>query len=756
MQKRDQLIQLYSEIPEKMITFDLTGRCNFECVMCVWHNGKKKGEPKEHLNFTHMRSVLNQAIMNGIKYSCINLSVSGEPFLNPDIDAIISYLFELNAEGKLFNVLSINTNMSALNKTRIDLIIGLLRKSKYGQLFLTCSLNSVTKETGIKVKGVDFFDRIEENMDYLLEKKSLHGLGSKLKLDLQMLILKENEHEGELFARKWALRFQHYNMKYNIVADRFVDDDNVINLKREFDRDRQAECDERFYRVTEQLGLTKKKIENFYEKPAENIGEPTAQVAVEKKETLRKPCHALWQTPIVRANGQVSVCLSDIDSHMKIGNLKDKDFLSIWLGKATNDYRIMHALGKAKDISICNHCTYYEAYEVEKKYWDRYVQIMEEDLAEAQVRKTKIEQFNKLPNKLLTIDISNACNLYCFYCTFTQQDLHASKKKKFLSAEALHKICQEFLDNGTKFECIVLSVSGEPTLNPQFSQIMQTLFEMNGSEHRLFKYISINTNVTFLDKTKVDLINFYLAKDYGSLQLTLSINSASKESFIKTKRVDMYDKTVENAVYLLKEKARLNLAWRLNVYLLFLVNEEVVQEARSFKEFWENTLKEIGLNYSVDYALPAASDTSIIFKRTYSNNELFKHNQQEYDEMHRQVVIELGLKPQDEKVDLIKNVPVFVPTKKKCASPWLSPIIRHDGTLNFCLQDTENIIPLGNLVEESFFDLWFSSTAREFRERLASNKFHDWDICKNCNYFDGADLPTAVLESYEHQLGLRF
>jgi radical SAM protein with 4Fe4S-binding SPASM domain len=233
------------------------------------------------------------------------------------------------------------------------------------------------------------------------------------------------------------------------------------------------------------------------------------------------------------------------------------------------------------------------------------------------------------------------------------------------------------------------------------------------------------------------------------MQLTLSINAASKESFIKTKRVDLFDRTIKNARYLLAEKARRNIRYTFTTYLLFLVNEEVEHEAEAFRDFWVKEVEALGMKYQVDYALPTKEHVVIIYKRTYANEGLFKMSQAGYDEMHRRVVNRLGLMPEDSGEDSGKNVPIFTPSPGKiCGSPWLSPIIRHDGTLNFCLTDVDNKMPIGNVFRESFFDIWFSQEAENFRTRLAQQKFGDNDLCKNCNYFDGVRIPEKTAEEY--------
>ena len=724
-----------------MITFDLTGVCNLNCTMCVWHNGKMKFEKKKHLSFSQIRSTVNQVLMNKIKYNCINLSVSGEPLLNPEFLGIVTFLFDQNKNNVLFDVLSINTNATQLNEETVHFFADKALLN-CGRLFLTCSLNSASKETGLAVKKRDVHDIIEANIQYLISYKRYNNIGDQLKIDLQMLVLKETADEAPLFVQKWSDCFRENKMNFRVVADEFCNDHNVINLKREFDKDRQEECDQRFKEVANRLNLLPKKIEKIYEKSFPLTSAVVAQ---------RRPCHALWQTPIIRSDGRISFCLSDIDGHMEIGASHETDFLSRWLGKSANHYRLLHVMGKAENISVCSHCTYYEAGEVSQKYWDEYLQIMDSQYIDKKKNELGIQRFNSLPNKLLTIDISNACNLYCFYCTFAQEDKHSNKKKKFINLEEIKKICNEFLVHGTTFQCIVLSVSGEPLLNPHFLKIISYFFEINGTSQRLFKYISINTNATFLDKTKVDLIHDYIEKGYGQLQLTLSLNSASQESFLKTKKVDLYEQTLQNILYLLEEKARRKIDYQENIYLLFLVNEMVEHEALKFRDLWSRHLQNIGLDFSVDYGLPTKKSVSIIFKRTYSNSKLFTLPQSEYDEMHRRVVELLGLKPNDSREDLNKNIPVFIHTKKKCASPWLSPVIRHDGTLSYCLQDNENAMPIGNIFDHSFFDLWLSKTSKQFRQRLALNEFNKWDICKDCNYFDGEELPREVLESYKKQ-----
>lgn len=257
VQERDRLIELYRSMTQKMITFDLTGKCNLKCVMCVWHRETSRSRSKDEkrdLDFDVVRKTIHSITSHQIKYDCINLSVSGEPTMHPQFREIMEFLFKENAGERLFRILSINTNMIPLDEGRIDFLLELLEKHP-GNLFLTCSLNSVSREVGLLVKKKDFSARIESQMKYLILRKKELGFTHRLKLDLQLLLLKENFHEAGDFVRLWGSHFADLQMPYEVVPNQFSDCDNVINLKREFDAPRQEECDQRFYEVIKSLGL---------------------------------------------------------------------------------------------------------------------------------------------------------------------------------------------------------------------------------------------------------------------------------------------------------------------------------------------------------------------------------------------------------------------------------------------------------------------------------------------------------------------
>lgn len=747
----NELLNLYRSIPGKMLAFDLTGAYSPHCQICAWPKGKNRDAPERHLEFALLKKAVDDLLQYDVKFDCISLNVNGEPRLHPDFWTSLFHLFGSNERKCLFDTLSVNLNMIPMFPGYTD---SLLREVSpcHGNLLLTCSMNMASAETGRNGEGSEFHGQIVENTRYLLRKAAERiDMQGRMKIELQCPVLEENEHEIAAFVACWSRELERLGLPYKVVPDVFDSCGITINIKREIDPNRQAECDSRFERVVGALGLNRREASPL------DAGEGVRPDAIQQQpaacatifDGFRQPRHPLWLTPTVRPDGEVSVCPSEADEYVQLGNLKDRSFLDIWLGVAANQFRIQHAKNEAAGAAGCSHGAYYDARQAEGWYWERFRAIADSDFSQASELDLKIRRFNQIPNKILTLDLTNLCNLSCYYCTFTQEDKHMAKPKKHMSLQEVKKVCNEFVLRGTFFETICLSVSGEPMFNPEFSQILRYLFEVNTPSKRLFRSISINTNATFLTEERTNLICDYLERGCGNMQLTLSINAASRETFIKTKRVDLFDRTIKNTRYLLKEKARRKIKYTLTTYLLFLVNEEVEHEAEVFRDFWVKELEALDLTYQIDYALPTREPVVIIYKRTYANEGLFKINQAGYDEMHRRVAQRLGLMPQKEEGDGQKNVPIFTPNPGKiCGSPWLSPIIRHDGTLNFCLTDVDNHMPVGNVFRESFFDIWFSPEAESFRARLAQQKFGDYDLCKNCNYFDGVRIPENTAEEY--------
>ncbi len=76
-----------------------------------------------------------------------------------------------------------------------------------------------------------------------------------------------------------------------------------------------------------------------------------------------------------------------------------------------------------------------------------------------------------------------------------------------------------------------------------------------------------------------------------------------------------------------------------------------------------------------------------------------------------------------------------------CYWLWSDPHIKWDGTVVPCCQDVNAVYPLGNMMENSFGELWNSSKMIRLRQMHIDGKAGEILLCKNCNMYQ----PSPIL-----------
>jgi radical SAM protein with 4Fe4S-binding SPASM domain len=125
-------------LPCRVITLELTRRCNLKCVYC----GAQGGRPlKNELSTSEIIRFLREAKNYGVKF--IHLS-GGEPLLRDDLCTIIDECSKLR-----FSELGITTNGTLFNKKCLDAINGF-----GGKFLIKISLDGASPKTNDMCRGV--------------------------------------------------------------------------------------------------------------------------------------------------------------------------------------------------------------------------------------------------------------------------------------------------------------------------------------------------------------------------------------------------------------------------------------------------------------------------------------------------------------------------------------------------------------------------------------------------------------------------
>lgn len=142
-----------------------------------------------------------------------------------------------------------------------------------------------------------------------------------------------------------------------------------------------------------------------------------------------------------------------------------------------------------------------------------------------------------LPPIECSVDPVNACNLDCLWCNGND----VRKRGVFMDGQHLLDLVNFFKVWGAKAICF--AGGGEPTLHPRLGEAFSLAYKLGIPT-------AIITNGTFHDEEQLATIAT-LSRWVG-----VSVDCATKETFLKFKQVDLFDKVTENIRLLCNYGAR--------------------------------------------------------------------------------------------------------------------------------------------------------------------------------------------------------
>ncbi|WP_148687234.1 radical SAM protein [Candidatus Nitrosocosmicus hydrocola] len=147
--------------------FSLTHYCNYYCPMCPFGESDKTGQIKFAKSNNPTNDQWKMIFDKTSKYCIWSIVEGGEPTSRPDIMELVKYLYEIKMP------VTVISNCSLLNK------LDLLQLRRYIQ-FITCSIDSVHKDSYCKVRGVneETFEKVVRNIRLLQENDVPHYFNS--------------------------------------------------------------------------------------------------------------------------------------------------------------------------------------------------------------------------------------------------------------------------------------------------------------------------------------------------------------------------------------------------------------------------------------------------------------------------------------------------------------------------------------------------------------------------------------------------
>ncbi len=287
------------EMPERLL-LDYATRCNLRCPMCpVWgsEDNRKIDEVTGVMDVEGARRVLDEVQAAA---PAVQPSLYGEPLLIPRLTDVIKDLKTRNIP------VAMNTNGLTLTPRLCDLFI----EEKVDSVMF--SLDSVTPETLKLVRGVDKLEKIERNIDMMLQRR---GEGKYPRIGVSFTLQDENRHEYDAFIDKWV---------------------NRVDVVR--------------------MGLVFDDREGYF--PDLNTDEE------------RRPCPSLYKTLPLHNDGTARLCCLDGFRQTDMGNVFEDSVAAVWHGEEFAKARYFHETGQWDKVPFCKNCNGWTEYDFTEEVRD--------------------------------------------------------------------------------------------------------------------------------------------------------------------------------------------------------------------------------------------------------------------------------------------------------------------------------------------------------------------------------------------------
>ncbi|HAW07594.1 MAG TPA: hypothetical protein DCW42_00220 [Bacteroidetes bacterium] len=290
--KNKQFREIHNKINVPLkIFFDVTNKCNGKCIHCYNNSGIAKNN---EIDLGTIKKLSQE--MHDLGIFQISLA-GGEPFVREDIFSIIR-VFNQNEID-----VSITTNGLLLTKDKVDNLENLSIKS------ITISIDGVNREKYKEIRGVDGFELLNKNIDYLRKK-------FKGELSLRLSVMKDNCIPADVAKYAISKKFDCLKINKTHLLGRFKDHSQYLMSDAEYD-DIVSQFSKLDIKDRIELEIPREKYLN--------------------KNPL--PCSAGSKTVYIDSIGNIFPC-SFIPQKYSFGNLKNNSLLS--------------ALSKNKEFSVNN------------------------------------------------------------------------------------------------------------------------------------------------------------------------------------------------------------------------------------------------------------------------------------------------------------------------------------------------------------------------------------------------------------------
>lgn len=271
--------------------------------------------------------------------------------------------------------------------------------------------------------------------------------------------------------------------------------------------------------------------------------------------------------------------------------------------------------------------------------------------------------------KKIYIEITNNCNLNCAFCPID------NREKREMSLEEFEYVLSS-IDDYTDY--VYLHIKGEPLLHHKFRSILNLCRKYN-------KKVNITTNASMLKYRMNDIIDTNIVR-----QINISLQSLINDNYL----IDILE-----SIKIILRRTNIQVVlrfWALNNNKFNKLQYKILDEIIACFDLNRNLIPEIETKNNIK-----------ILNRLYIN----KDKEFVWPNINNKYYNEIG----------------------SCYGTRTHIGILVNGTVVPCCLDSEAIINLGNIFENSFTDILSSKRFNDMIDGFQNNKACE-ELCKHCSY----------------------
>jgi radical SAM protein with 4Fe4S-binding SPASM domain len=280
------------------------------------------------------------------------------------------------------------------------------------------------------------------------------------------------------------------------------------------------------------------------------------------------------------------------------------------------------------------------------------------------------------------IEPTDVCNLKCPLCPSGNGTL--KRAKGFMELDFFKQVIDQIYKHSY---IVILWNQGESFLNPKFTEMIEYC-----TLKKLYTISSTNANID-MDVDKI--------VKSGLGRLIVSMDGATQETYNKYRVNGELSKVIENVKALVEAKQRLRIDTPV-IELQFLVLKHNEHELE--------LIRELAKELKVDQL--RLKTAQIYEKEDITNFLPTNPKYRRYKIVEGDFELKFGI-------------------KNRCQRIWTSPVINWNGDMAVCCFDKEGSIKLGNIKENTFFELWKNNKFMSFRESILTNR-KQFEVCRIC------------------------